>query len=106
VQYVDDMLIIMQANVQQLLFLKDFYKDLVHATGLRVNYLNFNFIYINVSDDRVHFITSALQCQRVLCLLPMQVYFLVLLNQEWIFYSSRSNCLEKATFLCHVFKLQ
>jgi hypothetical protein len=63
VQYADDTLVIMQADVPQLIFVKGFLQKFGEATGLRVNYEKSNMVPINIPDDRVSLYTSALNCQ-------------------------------------------
>jgi hypothetical protein len=63
VQYADDTLVIMQADVPQLLVLKGLLHRFGEATGLRVNYEKSNLVPINISEDRVSIYTSTLNCQ-------------------------------------------
>jgi hypothetical protein len=63
VQYADDTLVIMQADVHRLIHLKVLLHRFGEATGLRVNYEKSNLIPINIPNDRVNLFTSALNCQ-------------------------------------------
>jgi hypothetical protein len=63
VQYGDDTLIIMQADVHQIIFLKSLLHRFGQATGLKVNYAKSSLIPINISEERVRLFTTALQCQ-------------------------------------------
>jgi hypothetical protein len=63
VQYADDTIIIMQADVQQLVTLKDLLAKFSEASGLRVNYNKSNLISINIADGNVDH-SNAMVCQR------------------------------------------
>jgi hypothetical protein len=60
VQYADDTITIMPADVQQIIVLKDILASFGEASGLRVNYAKSNIIPINISEDRVSLFTDAL----------------------------------------------
>jgi hypothetical protein len=63
VPYADDTLVIMPADISQLLHLKELLHTFGNATGLKVNYEKSNLIPINIPDDCVSQYTSALNCQ-------------------------------------------
>jgi hypothetical protein len=63
VQYDDDTLVIMPADVLQLVHLKELLHAFGAATGLKVNYEKSNLIPINIPEDFVSQYTSALNCQ-------------------------------------------
>jgi hypothetical protein len=63
-QYADDTLIILQADVQQLRHLQKLLQDFGDISGLRVNYSKSNIIPINIVEDRIAPFTDALHCQR------------------------------------------
>jgi hypothetical protein len=54
----------MQADVQQLVTLKDLLAKFSEASGLRVNYSKSNLIRINIAEDNVDLFNNALVCQR------------------------------------------
>jgi hypothetical protein len=62
-QYADDTLVIMEADVAQLQHLTEILQNFGNATVLRVNYTKSNLILINIPDNRVHLFTSTLNCQ-------------------------------------------
>jgi hypothetical protein len=62
-QYADDTLVIMEADVAQLHHLTEVLQNFGNATGLRVNYAKSNLIPINIPETRVHLLTSNLNCQ-------------------------------------------
>jgi hypothetical protein len=64
VQYANDTIIILQADENQLLFLKDLLLRFADASGLKVNYGKSNIIPINIPDDRVPVLLAALHCQQ------------------------------------------
>jgi hypothetical protein len=64
VQYADDTITIMPADVQQIIVLKDILASFGEASGLRVNYAKSNIIPINISEDRVSLFTDALACRQ------------------------------------------
>lgn len=49
IQYADDTLLIMEANAQQLFFLKGILQSFSQSTGLKVNYAKSQIIPINVT---------------------------------------------------------
>jgi hypothetical protein len=63
IQYGDDTLIIMEANVTQLQHLTEVLRTFGATTGLRVNYAKSNLIPINIQESIVHVFTNAPQCQ-------------------------------------------
>jgi hypothetical protein len=64
IQYVDDTLLILNADEEQLLFLKNLLIDFGNATGLKVNYDKSNLIPINTSEERLQVLLHTLQCQK------------------------------------------
>jgi hypothetical protein len=60
IQYADDTLLILRADEDQLLFLKDLLIEFGNATGLRVNYDKSNLIPINIPDERLQVVLQAL----------------------------------------------
>jgi hypothetical protein len=64
IQYVDDTLVILPAEVNQLLHLKSLLLSFGDATGLKVNYGKSNLIPINVDEDLLHMLVAALNCQQ------------------------------------------
>jgi hypothetical protein len=62
-QYADDTLVIMEADVAHLQHLTEILQIFGNATGLRVNYAKSNLIPINIPETRVHLFTSTLNCQ-------------------------------------------
>ena len=52
-QYADDTLLIMQAEAQQLFFLKALLNSFADSTGLKVNYRKYQMISINVDDCKM-----------------------------------------------------
>jgi hypothetical protein len=63
VQYADDMLLILEACPRQLLALKDILATFASATGLKVNYNKSIMLPINVSQDKLHELSSTFDCQ-------------------------------------------
>ena len=53
IQYADDALLIMQAEAQQLFFLKALLNSFADSTGLKVNYRKYQMISINVDDCKM-----------------------------------------------------
>jgi hypothetical protein len=53
VQYVDDTLVLLQADVKQHLFLKALLHSFAASTGLQVNYRKSHMYPINVSQDKL-----------------------------------------------------
>ena len=53
IQYVDDALLIMQAEAQQLFFLKALLNSFADSLGLKVNYRKYQMISINVDDCKM-----------------------------------------------------
>jgi hypothetical protein len=72
IQYADDTLLILPADEDQLLFLKDLLIEFGNATGLRVNYDKSNLIPINIPDERLQVLLRALQCQKALSWAPFK----------------------------------
>jgi hypothetical protein len=64
VQYVDDTLLIMQADAAQLQSLKEILQLFADSTGLRVNYSKSSMIPINVSDEDMTTLASGFGCQK------------------------------------------
>jgi hypothetical protein len=62
-QYADDTLVNMEADVAQLHHLTEVLQTFGNTTGLRVNYAKSNLIPINIPETRVHLFTSTLNCQ-------------------------------------------
>ena len=63
VQYADDTILIMQANVSQTSHLKHLLALFTQSTGLVVNYLKSSMIPINVFASKMHDLSSAFGCQ-------------------------------------------
>jgi hypothetical protein len=63
VQYADDTLLILEACPRQLLALKDILATFASATGLKVNYNKSVMLPINVSQDKLHELSSTFDCQ-------------------------------------------
>jgi hypothetical protein len=64
IQYADDTLLILSADEDQLLFLKNLLIDFGNATGLKVNYDKSNLIPINITEERLQVLLQTLQCQK------------------------------------------
>jgi retron-type reverse transcriptase len=62
IQYADDTLIILPAEIDQLTHLKLILDEFAISTGLRVNYHKSNIYPINVGTDKLHLLVSALNC--------------------------------------------
>ena len=63
IQYADDTLIVLPAQLDQLHFLKHTLTAFVSSTGLQVNYQKSSLIPINIPEERVQLYTDALNCQ-------------------------------------------
>jgi hypothetical protein len=63
VQYADDTLVIMQADVQQFMYLQELLQCFGATTRLKVNYEKSNLLPINIPESAVSIYTSALNCQ-------------------------------------------
>jgi hypothetical protein len=61
-QYADDTLLIMQADVNQLLVLKQALKDFSKSTGLSVNYHKSCMLPINISEEQVQHLANDFGC--------------------------------------------
>jgi hypothetical protein len=64
IQYADDTLLILSADEDQPLFLKNLLIDFGNATGLKVNYDKSNLIPINITEERLQVLLQTLQCQK------------------------------------------
>ena len=62
IQYVDDALLIMQAEAQQLFFLKALLNSFADSTGLKVNYRKYQMISINVDDCKMQRLADTFGC--------------------------------------------
>jgi hypothetical protein len=63
VQYADDTVLLISADRQQILFLKNLLEQFAASTGLKVNYHKSYMIPLNVSDDKMQDFASAFGCQ-------------------------------------------
>lgn len=63
VQYANDTLLIMEARPRQLLILKDILATFAAATGLKVNYNKSIMLSINISQEKLHELSSTFSCQ-------------------------------------------
>jgi hypothetical protein len=63
IQYADDTLLVLPADIDQVLALKDMLNDFASSTGLRVNFHKSSMVPINVSDDVMADLTTAFGCQ-------------------------------------------
>jgi hypothetical protein len=63
IQYAEDTLIILPAEIDQLTHLKLILDEFAISTGPRVNYHKSNIYPINVGTDKLHLLVSALNCQ-------------------------------------------
>jgi hypothetical protein len=61
-QYADDTLLIMQADEEQLLVLKEALHDFSKSTGLYVNYHKSFLLLINISDDQANSLAQVFGC--------------------------------------------
>jgi hypothetical protein len=80
IQYADDTLLILPANLDQLLVLKKALQNFSLSTGLKVNYQKSSLVPINVPDDNVAQLAAALAVRLPLCLSHIWVYLWGLLN--------------------------
>ena len=62
VQYADDILLIMQADARQLLFLKALLASFAESTGLKVNYSKSQMLAINVSQEKIEHLANTFGC--------------------------------------------
>jgi hypothetical protein len=62
IQYADDTLLIMQAEGQQLFFLKALLNSFADSTGLKVNYKKSQMISINVDDGKMQRLAGTFGC--------------------------------------------
>jgi len=62
VQYADDTLLIMQADSQQLFFLKSLLNTFASSTGLKVNYKKSQILPINVSPEKMQHLAMTFGC--------------------------------------------
>jgi hypothetical protein len=63
IQYADDTLLILPAEIDQVVSLKNMLHDFSLSTGLRVNFHKSSMIPINVSDDTLQSLSTAFGCQ-------------------------------------------
>ena len=63
VQYTDDTILIMQADIAQVLHLKNLLALFSQSTGLMVNYQKSSMIPINVSPDKMQDLAAVFGCQ-------------------------------------------
>lgn len=64
VQYADDTLVVMQADVRKLFCLKALLNTSATTTGLKVNYGKSIMVPMNIAEHRVEIYTNTLQCAR------------------------------------------
>jgi len=62
IQYADDTLLIMQAEAQQLFFLKALLNSFADSTVLKVNYRKYQMISINVDDCKMQRLAGTFGC--------------------------------------------
>jgi hypothetical protein len=63
IQYADDTLLVMQADPQQLNFLKQLLQDFATSAGLKVNFNKSLMIPINVPEDKMSSLAAGFGCQ-------------------------------------------
>ena len=63
VQYADDTILVMPAEVQQVLVLKEALQSFSETTGLDINYNKSSMIPINIDEARLSQLASAFGCQ-------------------------------------------
>ena len=63
-QYADDTLVILNADVRELVCLKALLNSFADATGLKVNYHKSNMIPINIEEERVDHFINTINCKR------------------------------------------
>ena len=63
VQYADDTILIMQADINQVVHLKQLLAQFTESTGLKVNYHKSSMIPINVLNSKMDELASAFGCQ-------------------------------------------
>jgi hypothetical protein len=62
VQYADDTLLLMEACPRQLLVLKEILSSFASAIGLKVNYNKSIMLPINISQEKLHELSSSFDC--------------------------------------------
>jgi hypothetical protein len=63
IQYADDTLIVLEASVSQLFFLKGILQSFSDSTGLRVNYSKSMMVPINLSNEKLVYLARTFGCQ-------------------------------------------
>jgi hypothetical protein len=63
VQYADDTILMMRVDISEVLHLKDFLQFFASSTRLHVNFHKSSMISVNVSDQKMQQLSSALGCQ-------------------------------------------
>jgi hypothetical protein len=63
IQHADDTLLVLPADIDQLLALKKMLNDFARSTGLKVNFHKSSMVPINVSDEVMADLTTAFGCQ-------------------------------------------
>ena len=63
VQYADDTILIMQAEITQVLHLKNILSLFSESTGLKVNYSKSSMVLVNVPTNKLHDLAAAFGCQ-------------------------------------------
>jgi len=63
VQYADDTILIMQADINQVLHLKSILSLFSASTGLKVNYNKSSMIPVNVPTNKLNALAAAFECQ-------------------------------------------
>jgi hypothetical protein len=63
IQYADDALLILPAELDQVLALKKVLNDFSPSTGLKVNFHKSSMVPINVPQDRMQLLAEAFGCQ-------------------------------------------
>jgi hypothetical protein len=107
IQYADDTLIVPKGNTRQLLFLKSVINTFSEATGLKVNFGKSMMLPINISDERLEFLSKTFGCSRgefpfTYLGLPLSISkprihdFLPLINRCQMRLGSISNLLSQA----------
>jgi len=64
VQYADDTLIVAKGDTRQLLFLKSVINTFFEATGLKVNFRKSMMLPINITDERLDFLSKTFGCSK------------------------------------------
>jgi hypothetical protein len=62
-QYADDTLLVLPADIDQVMALKKMLNEFASSTGLRLNFHKSSMVSINVSDDVMNSLSSAFGCQ-------------------------------------------